>query len=369
MEGSTASSPTSQPSSPSRHNILPKPKTDKPEKKALPTQSEESQGTQVTSLIGSNWPSLPLESGSPIPPGQKTKPESSSPSPSPWKIQQKNPEDYEKDRVGKYADYFKGNEILPIPEILQKIEPRIVSLVVTDLKSRRLVALKKEGFEDLLRKAGVPCQYFCRKSFATWDVLLPSSDQAAKVASSNINTKFFRLQPEYLGTRRIRVTVCNVPAFITGEVLAAFLSTYGRVEEINLLRSAAGTAYGDYVFRMCLTRVGFQAIPETIVSRDRQMMLIVEGRRPRCWSCKQLGHISKFCPQKDPPKAAAATVTTETAAATVSTVTIRDATPEKEPDQAQQKKADDWIEVTRKKKRNPPKKRRISPHLPLLLKK
>ena len=359
MEGSTASS-TSQPSSPSRHNILPKPKTDKPEKKALPTQSEETQGTQVTSLIGSNWPSLPSESGSPIPPGQKTKPESSSPLPSPlpWKIQQKNPEDYEKDRVGKYADYFKGNEILPIPEIVQKIEPRIVSLVVTDLKSRRLVGLKKEGFEDLLRKAGVPCQYFCRKSFATWDVLLPSSDQAAKVASSNINTKFFRLQPEYLGTRRIRVTVCNVPAFITGEVLAAFLSTYGCVEEINLLRSAAGTAYGDYVFRMCLTREGFQAIPETTISRDRQMMVIVEGRRPRCWSCKQLGHISKFCPQKDPPKtpaAAAATVTTQTAASTVSTVTISDATPEKELDQAQQKKADDWIEVTRKKKKSPKK--------------
>ena len=158
--------------------------------------------------------------------------------------------------MGKYADYFKGNEILPIPEILQKLKPRTVSLVVTDLKSRRLVGLKKEGFEDLIRKAGVPCQYFCRRSFATWDVLLPSSEQAAKFASGNVTTKFFRRQPEYLGTRRIRVTVCNVPVFITGEVLAAFLSAYGRVEEITLLKSVAGTAYGDYVFRMCLTRRG-----------------------------------------------------------------------------------------------------------------
>ena len=141
-------------------------------------------------------------------------------------------------------------------------------------------------------------------------------------------------------------------------MLAAFLSTFGRVEEINLLRSAARTAYGDYIFQMCLTQEGFQAIHETIVSRDRQMMVIVEGRRPRCWSCKQLGHISKFCPQKDPPKApatAAATVTTETTATTVSTVTISNATPEKEPDQAQQKKADDWIEVTHKKKKSPKK--------------
>ena len=324
MEGSSSSD--KQPSSPSHHNVP----TDRPEKEALPRQSEES---QTSRLIGSNWPSLPSESGSPIPPGQKTQPDN----PSPWKIKQKSPDKYEKDRVGKYANYFKGNEILPIPELLQKFEPRIVSLVVTDLKTRRLVGLKKEGFEDLLRKAGVPCQYFCRMSFATWDVLLPSSEQAAKVASSNIMTKFFRLQPEYLGTRRIRVTICNVPAFLTGEVLAAFLSSYRSVEEITLLSSAAGTAYGDCVFRMCLTREGFQAIPETIVSRERQMMVVVEGRRQRCWSCKQLGHVSKFCPKKDPPQApaaAVATVATETVATTVSTATIGETTTGKEPDQA-----------------------------------
>ena len=171
--------------------------------------------------------------------------------------------------MGKYAEYFKGNEILPIPEIVQKLEPRIIWLAVTDLKARRLMGLKKEGFEDLLRKAGVPCQYFCRRSFATWDILLPFKEQAAKVAANNITTKFFRLQPEYLGTRRVRVTVCNVPAYITGEVLASFLSAFGRVKEINLLISAVGTAYGEYTFRLCLTREGFQAIPEVIVSRER----------------------------------------------------------------------------------------------------
>ena len=200
-----------------------------------------------------NWPSLPLppESSSLIPPGQKVGCPSVTPTTpaSPWKIQQRDPEDYEKDRVGKYAEFFVGNEILPIPEIVQKIEPRIVSLVVTDLKTRRFVGLKRESFEDLLRTSGVPCQYFCRKSFATWDVLMPTKEQAAKIAANNISTKFFRLQPEYMSTRRIRVTVCNVLAIITGEVLASFLSSYGRVEEVNLLRSSAGTAYGEYMFR------------------------------------------------------------------------------------------------------------------------
>ena len=207
----------------------------------------------------------------------------------------------------------------------------------------------------ILRKAGVPCLYFCRRSFATLDVLLPTQEQAAKAASTTITTKFFRLQPEYMGTRRIRVTVCNVPATVTGEVLAAFLSRYGRVEESNLLRLASGTAYGDHVFRLCLTREGFQAIPEIIISRERQMMVVVEGRRLRCWSCKQLGHISKFCPQKDPPSAAVSTAPTATTTAIITTATISSATA-KESGQVQPKKAEGgWTEVSRKKKKSPQK--------------
>ena len=198
--------------------------------------------------------------------------------------------------MGRFAKYFKGNEILPIPEIAEKITPRFLSLVVSDLKTKRLVGLNKDSFEELLRKSGIPCQYFCRKSFATWDVLLPTEQQAAKTAEKDIITKHFRLQPEYQGTRRLRVTVCNVPAIITGEVLAAYFSAYGQVEDFNLLRSPAGTAYGDYAFRLCLTRDGFKAIPETLVCGDRQMIVMVEGRRPRCWGCKKLAISPSFAP-------------------------------------------------------------------------
>ena len=261
----------------------------------ITTQKSDDQTTP--SLIGANWPSLPIPTETqntesqenPIPPAQK--------SPTAWKGQQRGPDDYEKDRVGRYAKYFKVNEILPIPEIVERIAPRVLSLVVSDLKTKRLVGLSKDTFEELLRNAGIPCQYFCRKSFATWDDLLPTEEQAAKTAAKDIITKHFRLQPEYKGTRRLCVTVCNVPAIITGEVLAAYLSAYGQVEEFNLLRSPAGTAYGHYAFRLCLTRDGFKAIPETLISGVRQMMVVVEGRRPRCWGCKKIGQIAKFCPQ------------------------------------------------------------------------
>ena len=186
--------------------------------------------------------------------------------------------DYERDRVGKYARYFQANVIKPIPEISKVLKPWTLSLVVTDLKTRKLIGLKKDTFEELHLLADIPCQYFCRRNFPTWDVFLPTGEQAAKIAGSNIMTKFFILQSEYMGTRRVQVTVCNVQAFLTGEILASFLSTYGCVEDVLKLRSATGTAHDGYVFQICLTREGFQLIPDTIVSRQVQMMVMVECR-------------------------------------------------------------------------------------------
>ena len=321
-----------------------------------------------TTPIGSNWPSLPI-------PGDSTEPETSqsSPiqpaqkSPTAWKGQQRGPEEHEADRVGRFAKYFKGNEILPIPEIADKIAPRVLSLVVSDLKTKRLVGLTKEVFEDLIRKAGIPCQYFSRKSFATWEVLLPTEKQAAKLAESDVITKNFRLQPEYKGTRRLRVTVCNVPAIITGEVLAAYLSAYGHVEESSLLRSSAGAAYGDYAFRLCLTRDGFKAIPDMLISGDRQMMVMVEGRRPRCWGCKQIGHIAKFCPQRpeNKEKASTSTTTTTTTTKDATAPTITKEAEAKGPGQVQpQNNQEGWTEVTKKRRGSPKQGGEKSPSPP-----
>ena len=150
------------------------------------------------------------------------------------------------------------------------------------MKTRRLANVNKEKFEETLKSAGIPGKYICRRSFATWDVLLPTEELAKKLATNNINTKHFRLQPEYLGKRHIKVTVCNASMQLNGDVLAAYLSTYGGVEEYILITSAHGTAYGDYVFTMILDRGGFYSIPHTITYRDTTMMVVVEGRKPLC---------------------------------------------------------------------------------------
>ena len=141
-------------------------------------------------------------------------------------ILKKSPMDFSKSRE-KYEKYFKGNRILPIPELVQEVQPKTISFVVTDLKTRRLAGLKKETFEKILKAAGIPAKYYCRRRFATWNVLLPLEELATKLTGDNVTSKYFRLQPENLGRRRIKITVGNVPIQLYEEVLAAFLSTHG----------------------------------------------------------------------------------------------------------------------------------------------
>ena len=93
-------------------------------------------------------------------------------------VNKKTLQDYKKDRAEKYAQYFQGNQILPIPELVEAVQPKTLSLIIIDIKTRRLAGLKKEKFEELLKAAGIPARYFCKHSFATWDILLPSQELA-----------------------------------------------------------------------------------------------------------------------------------------------------------------------------------------------
>ena len=93
--------------------------------------------------------------------------------------------------------------------------------------------------------------------------------------------------------------MCNVSVLVNGDVLAAYLSSYGNVEEVLPVRATDGTSHGGYILNIWLDREGFQAIPHIIAYEDQQMMVVVEGRRPFCWSCKQVGHLARSCTQKE----------------------------------------------------------------------
>ena len=309
------------------------------------------------------WPALsqPSSSASSIQPAQKV------PSlPASWTTKIKpSPKDYSKLRE-KYEKYFQGNRILPIPELVQEVQPKIISFVVTDLKTKRLAGIKKDTFEGLLKAADIPAKYYCRRSFATWDVLLPSKDLAVKLAGENVISKYFRLQPEYMGRRKIRITVCNVPIQLNEEVLAAYLVKHGEIEDITKAKSVNGTAHGDYIFTMCLDRGGFTAIPHIIEYEHQIMTVVVEGRKPQCWNCKQLGHFSKSCPQKTTKTTpATTTTTTETTANTTNTTTTIAATAATEVNKNETPKAktrdspykeEGWTQVVKGEKKKTPTK-------------
>ena len=113
----------------------------------------------------SEWPALStsstpaentLSTDSTIQPGQRTTEQTVTPAP--WSQKKKNSRrlcegPFEKDRI------------LPIPELVEAEEPKILSFVISDLRSKRLPGLTKETFEELLKTAGVPCRYFCWRSF------------------------------------------------------------------------------------------------------------------------------------------------------------------------------------------------------------
>ena len=161
-----------------------------------------------------------------------------------------------------------------------------------------MAGIRKETFEELLRAAGIPAKYFCRCSFATLDVLLPSEGLAVKLARNNITSKHFRLQPEYMERRWIKVTVSNVPIQISGDVIAAYLTECGDVEEVAKAKSTNGTAHGNHYLAMCLNRTGFQSIPHTIDYENQTMMVLVEGKKAPMPELQTAGTLSRTCPQK-----------------------------------------------------------------------
>ena len=61
--------------------------------------------------------------------------------------EKKSPEDYANERA-KYPQFFIGNRILPIPELVETVQPKIISFIVKDLKTMRLAGIKKRALKS-----------------------------------------------------------------------------------------------------------------------------------------------------------------------------------------------------------------------------
>ena len=66
--------------------------------------------------------------------------------------------------------------------------------------------------------------------------------------------------------------MCSVPVQLNGDVIAAYMSAYGNVKEETIVRSADGTAHGDFVLDICLNKESFQAIPHILIYQVQPLL-------------------------------------------------------------------------------------------------
>lgn len=84
-----------------------------------------------------------------------------------------------------------------------------------------------------------------KRSYAVWNILLATEEEAKQLAGIIIMAKAVRLQTEYMATQKITVTVNGVPADITEDWLRAFFAKYGQVRDVSPIINKVGIVITD----------------------------------------------------------------------------------------------------------------------------
>ena len=268
--------------------------------------------------------------------------------------ERQNPEKHRKAREETFKDLINGNELLPRLDFCQKISPRVLSLVSTNSSTKRLIGLKREELIDVLIASNFPAKYVYQRSFATWDVLLPTEEEAVRRAVRDLTFQNVRLQPEYLGCRRTKVKVFGIPPTLEPDHVAAYLSEFGDVEAMSPLYGKSGIQVSDYAFTLNLRREMFDAIPDTIQFMKHRLTVVVEGRKPHCRACGKQGHLARNCPERSQSANAAARVPVTRPAGTINKGKAATKSPAtKTPTEPATGTGEGWSVVAKKGKQNP----------------
>lgn len=118
--------------------------------------------------------------------------------------------------------------------------------------------------EEALKSLKIAPKLLARVSRAKWEILLGSEEEAKSLAGNTLTTRSLRLQTEYLGTRKTKITVHGVPADISDDRMGSFFSKFGQVEEVSAIMGKTGIATGDMVLQVILNRPAFECIPNLL---------------------------------------------------------------------------------------------------------
>lgn len=74
----------------------------------------------------------------------------------------------------RYASCTNGNELLTIPEALEAVTIRTISLLTTDVTTHCLLGVSRDTMEAPLKGLQIQIKMLAKRSKAIWDVLLAS---------------------------------------------------------------------------------------------------------------------------------------------------------------------------------------------------
>lgn len=106
---------------------------------------------------------------------------------------------YYVDQRGNFEDSFKGNEFLTLTQSLEDINTRIVSLLTSYVKTRKLIGVRNENMEETLKTLRISPKVLARRTNALWNILLPTEQQGKELTGSVLNTNNLSL----LGVRKM----------------------------------------------------------------------------------------------------------------------------------------------------------------------
>ena len=185
-----------------------------------------------------------------------------------------------------------------LEEVRLDQKKRTVSVFVVDKSSRKIVKPVKDMVLRQLSSLGVKVQaIIAGSSYAFWDVLLPTEEEAVALTRKTLENKEYFFRTEYMGRRRTTVSVYEVPSFLRDANLAAFMLNFG-----DIVLATHDGIRGEWRFDLMLDAKTFFSVPNWLDVEGRRLPVIVSGRKPACWHCGAIGHLSAVCPGKKAPK-------------------------------------------------------------------
>ena len=185
-----------------------------------------------------------------------------------------------------------------LEEVRQDQKKRTVSVFLVDKRSRKIVKPAKDLVLRQISSLGVKAQaIIAGASYAFWDILLPTTEEAVALTKKSLENKDYFFRTEYMGRRRTTVSIYEVPSFLRDANLAAYMLQFG-----DIVSATHDGMRGEWRFDIMLDMKTFYSVPNWLEVEGRRLPVIVSGRKPACWHCGEIGHLSAVCPGKKAPK-------------------------------------------------------------------